>query len=220
MPRQLLSVLRGLVTWPPNLQCRALVIRSLLLALGSGLPSLSAWAQQPVTAADLVGTVMKVSVTNDRVIRRDGRQLPNRYRTDWTIDFVAEDTIRPTFLGTSYGPRGTSKTPLEGGQLIVLGRPNETRSRGGGHQVWIFEAGVLTFLRTYEGGGMRGTFAVTRSLEGFNCTANVSWPRETGVPTIVMRSFVDNSIVEIIGAKQSASSCNIGRGMREGGQKQ
>jgi hypothetical protein len=186
-------------------------MRRLLLILGLAVLSSSAGAQQPVTPADLVGTVMEVSVTNDRVIRRDGRQYPNKYQTDWTIDFVSEDTIRPIFIGTDYSPQRTTKTPLEGGRLITLGRPNETLSRGGGHQVWIFDAGVLTFLRTYEGGGMKGTFAVTRNDAGFSCAASVSWPREVGVPTIIMRSYVDNARVEIVSAKQSAASCKISK---------
>jgi hypothetical protein len=181
----------------------------LVVVVALSLPAPSAWAQAPVTAADLVGTVMKVSVTNDRILRRDGRQIPNRYQTDWTIEFVSQVFIRPTFVGTSYKPRGTSKTPLEGGGLIHLGVPKETRSRGGGDEIWIFDPGVLTFLRTYEGGAMNATFAVTRTDAGFACTAKVSWPKETGVPTIVLRSFEDNSKIEIISAKQSASSCTI-----------
>jgi hypothetical protein len=193
----------------------AYVMSCLSLSLVLNVLAPSAWAQQPVTAADLVGSTVKVSVTSDRVMRRDGRQFPNRYQTDWTIDFISEDTIRPTFIGTSYSPRATNKTPPEGGRLIVLGQPNEINSRGGGHRLWIFNDGVLTFLRTYEGGSMKATIAVTRSGEGFSCTASVSWPREVGVQTIRLRSFVDNASIEIVSAKQSASSCKISKGTSE-----
>jgi hypothetical protein len=161
-----------------------------------------------VTSSDLVGAVMQVSVTSERVMRRDGRQFPSRYQTDWTIEFISEDTIRVTFLGTDTGPRGINKSPLEGG-TVNLGSPNKTVTRGGGDQVWLFSDGALSYLRTYEGGGMKGTFSVTRTGETFVCNANVSWPREVGVPTIVMRSFVDNAKIEIISAKQSTSSCKI-----------
>ena len=187
------------------------VMSCLALALGLAASCTSAWPQQTVTPADLVGAVMEISVTNDRVLRRDGGEFKNRYQTDWTIHFVSEETIRPTFIGTSYSPRRTRKTPLEGGKLITLGQSNETRSRGGGHQMWAFDAGGLTYLRTYEAGSMKATFAVTRSSEGFNCTASVSWPREIGVPTIVMRSDFDNAKIEIVSAKQSASSCRISK---------
>jgi hypothetical protein len=173
-------------------------------------PTTSAYGQQTLTSGDLVGAVMEVSVTNNRVVRRDGKQFEDRYQTDWTIHFVSKDRIRQTFIGTNYSPRGINKSPLEGG-LATLGRPKETPSRGGGHRLWIFDAGVLTFLRTYQGGGMKGTFTVTRSGSGFNCTARVSWPREAGVPTIVMQSYVDNARIEIVSATQSASSCSIGK---------
>lgn len=214
-----LGIPRGAVTWAQRTALRASITSSISLPLGLGALPASAWAQQqPVTAAELVGYVMKVSVTHDRVMRRDGRQFPNTYQTDWTIDFVSENTIRQIFVATSSTPRGVSKTPPEG-RLITLGRPIETGTRGGGHVLWIFDAGVLTFLRTYEGGGMKGSVAVTRSSEGFNCAANISWPREIGVPTIVLRSFVDNSRVEIISAKQTGSSCSIAKGTGGDGQK-
>src|SRR5712691_1997877 len=199
-------VLRGVVAWPSNVQSplswlRAHAMTSLLLTLGLVVSPPSAWAQEPVTAADLVGTTMTASVTSDRVMRREGRQFPQRYQVDWTIKFVSEDTIRPTFVATSYNPRSVRKTPLEGGGLVPLGRPAEISSRGGGHRIWIFDPGVLTLLRTYEGGAYKTTFAVTRSEAGFSCTASVSWPRETGVPTIVLRSPYDGGRVEIVSAK-------------------
>jgi hypothetical protein len=215
-----LDVLDGATGWPPEKVqpspfVKYVLSRSLLvIALGVSAPS--AWAEQPPTAADLIGTVMTLSVTNDRTMRREGRQYPDKYQTDWTIKFVSEDAIRATFVGTAYGLRSTHKTPVEGGGLIPLGVAKETSSRGGGTSLWRFEAGSLTYLRTYEAGAMKATFAVTRTDSGFACIANVSWPKETGLPTIVMRSFVDDSRVEIISAKQSASSCTISKPSDEG----
>jgi hypothetical protein len=85
--------------------------------------------------------------------------------------------------------------------------------------MWLFEAGILTYVRTYEAGAIKATFAVSRTDLGFACTANVSWPRETGKPSIVLRSFVDNSKIEIISAKQSASSCTISKPTSDNEQK-
>jgi hypothetical protein len=219
-----LDILNGATGWPPAERVQPspfakYALSRLLLVIALGVPAPSAWAQQPVTTADLVGTVMRLSITNDRTMRRDGRQYPDKYQTDWTIEFTSQDFIRPTFVGTAYSPRSTYKTPVEGGGLIALGVSKETRSRGGGTFIWLFEAGALTYLRTYEGGAMKATFAVTRTDAGFACTANVSWPKETGVPTIVLRSFVDNSKVEIISAKQSASSCTISKPTSDEGQR-
>jgi len=66
---------------------------------------------------------------------------------------------------------------------------------------------------------MKAIFAVTRTDNGFACTANVSWPKETGKPTIVLRSFVDNAKVEIVSANQTASSCTIGKSRTDDAQK-
>jgi hypothetical protein len=179
------------------------------VALGSSAPLMG--AEQPVSAADLVGSVMKLSVTNDHIMRHEGRQYPDKYQMDWTIEFVSQTFIRPSFVGTAYSPRSTHKTPVEGGGLTVLEVAKETRSRGGGGQIWLFEAGALIYLRTYEVGAMKAIFSVTRTDGGFACSATVFWPKETGKPSIVMRSFVDNSTVEIITAKQSASLCAISK---------
>jgi len=180
-----------------------------VVAVGLSVPLMG--AEEPVAAADLVGSVMRLSVTNDRIMRREGRQYPDKYQTDWTIEFVSEDAIRATFVGTVYGPRGISKTPVETGGLILLGHAIETPSRGGGTFTWLFENGVLSFVRTYEVGAMKATFEVSRTDRGFACTATVSWPKEVGKPSIVLRSFVDNSKVEIMTAKQSTSSCAISK---------
>jgi hypothetical protein len=208
-----LRAVQGVTGWPSAESVQGpfakYALRRLLLVTALGVPAPSAWAQQPVTAADLVGSVMTLSVTNDRTMRHDGRQYPDKYKTDWTIEFVSQDAIRPAFVGTVYLPKATHKTPVEGGGLIPLGVPKQTQSRGGGYIIWVFDPGVLTFLRTYEGGAMKANFAVARTGAGFACTASVSWPKETGVKTIVMRAFEDNRKVEIISAKQSASSCTI-----------
>jgi hypothetical protein len=84
-----------------------------MLVITLGVPAPSAWAQAPVTSADLIGTIMKASATSDRVLRREARQFPQRYKAEWTIDFVSEDMIRPTFMGTSYNSQSTRTTHLE-----------------------------------------------------------------------------------------------------------
>jgi hypothetical protein len=219
-----LDGLDGATGWPPAERVQPSpfaqdALSRLLVVIALGLSAPSAAAEEPVTTADLIGTVMTLSVTNDRIVRGNGRQYTDKYQTDWTIKFVSQDTIRPAFVGSNYGPRATSKTRVEGGGLIPLGVSLETPSRGGGTFLWRFEAGVLTFLRTYEAGAMKATFVVTRTDAGFACTANVSWAKETGMPTIVLRSYVDNSKFEIISAKQSASSCTISKPTSDEGQK-
>jgi len=173
--------------------------------------STSVQAQDPATPADLEGWVIEASIINDRVARQDGQDRPHTQQQDWKIVFVSKDSIRPTFRATFRNSRGTRSGPQEGGGLVTLGLTGDADSRGGGHRVWSFEAGVLTFLRTFEGGAMKATFAVTRTDAGFDCTANVSWPRETGVPNIVMRSIFDDGKMEVVSSKQTASSCKVAK---------
>jgi lipoprotein-anchoring transpeptidase ErfK/SrfK len=156
---------------------------------------------------DLQGALMEVSVTQERTIRRDGKELPNKFRMDWKIRFNAVDSISVSSERISYGLRNTNRTK-EKESVKNLARPTETKLRGGGHTLWIFEDDALTFLRTYQGGGLKATFAVTRGATGFDCTAKVSWLREESAP-IVMRSFVDDARLEILSARQVASTCRV-----------
>jgi lipoprotein-anchoring transpeptidase ErfK/SrfK len=155
----------------------------------------------------LQGALMEVSVTHQRTIRRDGKELPNKFQMDWKIRFNSADSISVSSERISYGLSKTNRTK-EKESVKNLTRPTETKLRGGGHALWIFEDDALTFLRTYQGGGLKATFTVARSSTGFDCTATVSWLREEGVP-IVMRSFVDDAQLVIVSARQVASSCRI-----------
>jgi hypothetical protein len=85
----------------------------------------------------------------------------------------------------------------------------EARDSGGGYRVWIFDGGVLAQLRTFERGGIKQTFAVTRSGADFKCTAGISWLRETGFPSVVFRT-PDGVWIELLSSKQTAWSCEIG----------
>jgi hypothetical protein len=209
------SVLRvSVVNWNRGRKfwsIRAATVCSVIAADLLGLifawqPTLS-WAQVPVTLKDLQGSVMEASTTHDRVVRREGRERANKYQLAWKIRFISADSIHTSTVATSYTARGTFSNKNE--VTVDLARPRETKSRGGGHVLWLFEDGVLTFLRTYQGGGMKATFAVTRKGEGLDCTAKAIWPREVGVPSIMLRSFVDNKPVEVLSERQIASSCRI-----------
>src|SRR5208283_4312393 len=103
---------------------------------------------------------MKASAVEDRVMRRgDGREWQEKYQSDWTIEFVSEETIRPTFVATIYHPAVTNKLPPAGGGLVTLGRVRELSDRGGGQALWTFDAGVLTNLRSFVAGAAKHTFA-------------------------------------------------------------
>jgi hypothetical protein len=81
---------------------------------------------------------------------------------------------------------------------------------GGGQNVWTFDAGSLINVRSFAGGGAsKLTFAVTRNGAGFDCTFNVLFGREVGVPHISWRARASGAWVELVSSKQISSSCEI-----------
>jgi hypothetical protein len=188
---------------------RAATICAIIGAWNTALESGPALSQTPVAIDDLQGAVMEASTTHERVIRRDGKERPNKVQYDWTIRFISTDAIHVRIVVTSYGARGTQKKTDNQGRVFNLVDPKETKLRGGGHLLWVFENGVLTRLRTFQGGGAMGSFAFTRSANGFDCTIEFSWAREAGVPSINFRSVIADAWVQILSAKQVASSCRV-----------
>jgi hypothetical protein len=167
-----------------------------------------AFAQDAVTLADLQGATMQAVSISQRTLKREGRSFSDRYEADWTVVFTAPDTIQVTFVGISNTPRGVFKTPVESG-AARLEKPGPIATRGGGHRVWIFDNGVLTFLRTFEIGGMKSEFSFAKAKTGLSCAAKVEWVREAGMPAVVLKSFVDNVRTEIYDAKQMSSTCQV-----------
>ena len=172
----------------------------------AGRPASSS-AQAPVEIDDLEGAAISASTIHERVLRRDGKERQDKFRLDWSVRFISRETIHASIVATSYNARGTHSKKNEA--TVNLARPKETKSRGGGHMLWFFENGVLTFLRTFQGGGMKASFAVTRNSAGFTCSANASWPREVGVQSIMLKSFVDKQPMEILSEKLVSSSCQV-----------
>ena len=166
-------------------------------------------AQEAFDASQLVGSAIKASVTNLQSGIKNGRKFQSPLKQDWTIELQANNTLRVTFSATASTPKGNI---TRGPQTFVQQLEIPAKAavpRGGGDAVWFFDDNVLTNLRTYEGGAQRATFAVTRTGADLRCSATVVWPKEVGVPTIKLRSLVDNAKVEIVSAKQTSSSCRI-----------
>lgn len=192
--------------WSMRAAAICIVLGAGLLGLNFALQPVSSSAQASVAINDLEGAAISASTTHERVTRRDGRERQDQYRLEWSIRFISRDTIHTSLVATSYNARGANSKKNEA--TVNLARPKATKSRGGGHMLWVFENGVLTFLRTYQGGGMKARFAVTRKPGGFTCSATASWPREVGVPSIMLNSF-DKQPMEILSEKLVASTCQV-----------
>jgi hypothetical protein len=199
--------LRIIYFWSIRAAILCAVLVGNLLGLNFAWQPPSASAQEPATINDLEGGAINASTTHERVFRRGGKEGRDKFRLDWSIRFISRDTVHASTVATSYSARGAYSKKNEA--TVNLARPKETKSRGGGHMLWIFENGVLTFLRTYQGGGMQASFTVARKAAGFTCSANASWPREAGVPSIMLRSFVDKESMEILSEILVASSCQV-----------
>src|ERR1700754_4017344 len=109
----------------PAMTCA--VIGVCLLTCSPVLPPISAWGQT-TTIEDLQGALMEVSVTHERTIRRDGKELPNKFRMDWKIRFNSVDSISVSSESISYGLRNTNRTKQKE-SVKNLTRPKETQSR-------------------------------------------------------------------------------------------
>src|SRR5204862_5697975 len=66
----------------------------------------------------------------------------------------------------------------------TVAQVKETRSRGGGHTVWAFMNGSLTFLRTFESGGRMINIKFSGGSAGLTCTINAPFAREVGAGPI------------------------------------
>jgi hypothetical protein len=178
------------------------------LVLGLCLYSLSAFGQA-VTLIELEGVAVEAKVTMDQKIRRDGREFPVQLHQEQKISFFPDNKIEWTSTPTSHTPRGIRQGPTRTGRM-TLGQPGETKQLGGGDYIWIFEDGTLTTLRTYaKQGGYKRTIAFAHEGGKITCTAKETFVREEGVGRIVLRSAIDDVPVEVLSAKQVASTCRV-----------
>jgi hypothetical protein len=182
-------------------------LRPLCLAAALGVISASAWAQA-VTLSDIEGTLVEVRYLRQQTIIRDGREFSNQFQNDYRLSIGANGDLTITGVGTSYSKRGVRRGKGISGQW-KLEQAQKTKWRGGGHGVWLFADGTLTFLRTYKGGALKRTIAFAHGAKGLTCKATESLVREVGVAGIVLESGVDGRLMTIVSSKQISSSCRV-----------
>src|SRR5262249_13727184 len=139
---------------------------------------------------------------------RNGREGSSQVQDDFTVEIGYAGSIHQTVRPVAYSVRGRREGKIQSG-VFTLERPRETRNSGGGHAVWIFEEETLTFLRAFQGGAIKRTFAFTRTLDGLNCIAGQSFAFEQGVRGIVRLSGIDNEPIIILSAKPVSSTCRV-----------
>jgi hypothetical protein len=164
--------------------------------------------QDAVTFADLDGAAVEAKLVMHQVIRREGRQFPVRLHNHVRLSIGPEDKIEVVITPISDTPRGRRYGPSRKG-THKLEQPRSSQTLGGGHGVFVFMDGTLTWLRTFRGGAFKRTFAFARGAEGLTCTATDSFARESGRGRVFLDSSIDGRPVEVVSARQVASTCRV-----------
>jgi len=183
------------------------LIRPICLAMGLGVISASAWGQA-VTLPDIEGAVIEVRLLRQQTIRREGQEVSNQAQTDMRVAIGSGGNIQISVTPTGHSKRGTRVGKPTSGTFVL----DETRGMnigGGGHGVWTFDSGTLTFLRIFKGGALKRTMAFARTAEGLTCQANENLVREEGVKGVVTESPFDGVPIVILSAKQISSTCRV-----------
>jgi hypothetical protein len=179
------------------------------LAAALGVISTSAWSQA-VTFAELEDMVIDVQLLRQQTVRREGKVVSNRAQADVRLAIGSGGSIHATITPTGHNERG-SRTGKPASASFVLGETRDMLIRGGGHGIWTFENGTLTYLRIFKGGAMKWTMAFARGADGLTCKASENFVREVGVNGIVTQSALDGVPIVILSAKQISSSCRVAK---------
>jgi hypothetical protein len=166
-----------------------------------------AWAQA-VTLAELQGAVIESTVAHKAVVKRKGEEVQQQVQVYVRLvigpDGKIEDTRAKTFQ-TSGGQSHQGRTATA---LSTLEHPRYVNSLGGGHFVWIFNAGTFTSLRTFASGAYKRDIVISHAAGGFTCTSKESYAREQGVNSVEHAS--DSGVaLTVLSSNQLASTCKV-----------
>jgi hypothetical protein len=164
---------------------------------------------QAITPESLQGSTIVATVNYEVQWRRGGEDLAGPGSVTYRLNFAAGGTYTGSVTRTGQSRRGpTSATQQFSG---TLGRAREAKGGMRGHAVWMLSGNTLRMLRTYEIGGKNTT--ITFGSGGRSCTVRSPFMRETGAGRAIRREAIaGGGSVEIIGAKQTSSSCQVTRG--------
>jgi hypothetical protein len=163
---------------------------------------------QEVMLADLEGAIIEARFLRHQTLIREGHEVSNQLQTDLKIEIGPADKIRQTLSPTVHTVRGIRKGKPTSGEW-TLERARETVTRGGGHTVWFFSDGALTFLRTFQGGALKRVFTFTSGPGGLSCTGTENFVREQGVRGIHLNSGFDDVPVIILTARPISATCRV-----------
>jgi len=172
------------------------------------LIALAAPAQgQAVTLAELNGATIETTIMYQTEARWNGQPVSTQSSHHRTVVLGPGNAGRTDWSMTITGPRGTRSSSPQS-YSFTLGQPQQTQSLGGGHSLWTFANGTLTYLQTHRVGGFKSSIAFTRRAGGVACAVRAPLMREVGMGNN-RRESVFGGDFEIIGSRQMSSSCRV-----------
>ena len=185
-------------------RCRFLLylqVQALLLA-GLAVPA----SAQTIAWSDLEGRTVLAEITREQVVQRQ-HQVKLRVHDDIRLSIGPADIIRFSNSSTVHSPGGANKLdPVD--TAFTLNETRRVARDGGGDAVWQFSDGTLTFIRTFQAGARRMTFAFARGSDGLTCSAGFAFAREDGKGPVRMTT-PQGQQQTIVSAKQLSSKCKV-----------
>jgi hypothetical protein len=161
-----------------------------------------------VTLADLDGAIIETTSIHDQVGVLNGMRSPNRLAEERKITIGPGPTLQNAITDTISSERGTKVVQFSG--AFTINKPREIGSHGGGHGVYLFANGTLTFLRTLRSGGFKSEITFHRSSAGLTCSIRSPFARENGTGEVEM-SAASGGSWKLVSSKQISSSCRVTR---------
>jgi hypothetical protein len=161
-----------------------------------------------VTLADLDGAIIETTSIHDQVGLLNGMRSPNRLAEQRQITIGPGATLQNAITDTISSERGTKVVQFSG--TFTINKPREIGSHGGGHGVYLFANGTLTFLRTLQSGGFKSEITFHRSGAGLTCSIRSPFARENGTGEVEM-SAASGGSWKLVSSKQISSTCRVTR---------
>jgi len=161
-----------------------------------------------ITLQDLDQFQIDVTDVTDRQVQLKGPPFSQRVTGNWQIT-VLGTSVATDFYSVVSGPHGTHANPHHRGQFVI-GEPKPVNSFGGGEGGWSFQAGTLTWVRTFGQGAYRLIVSFDRSAEGLKCNATASLARENGTGAIRFKTEQGTDI-KVLSTKTVSTNCSVKR---------
>jgi hypothetical protein len=184
----------------------------LVALIGASLVALiaSRAAAQNVAFEDLRGMVIKSRVVRQLVNVQKGRRDIGEGDSDTTVTIDGAGLITYVWKFNWHNASGNYPSkPVTA--TDPLNSVAAAEALGGGHRLWTFDNGTLTFIRTYRVGAFKRTYTFTRTPTGLACEATEAQVREVGASWSEFSSAASGTITRTLSERLISSSCTVSK---------